>query len=76
MNVDMNETSAVAPLLLTVEKAAERLGVGGTTLYGLIASGEVQSVSLGRLRRVPAECLDEYVKRLRSGAAAATTTAA
>jgi excisionase family DNA binding protein len=71
-----NTTVAMAPLLLTVEQAAERLGVGRTTLFGLIASGEVESVSLGRLRRVPAECLNEYVRRLRAQHANNTTTAA
>jgi len=54
-----------AQLLLTVEQAARRLGVGRTTMYALIGSGEVESVPIGRLRRVPAECLAEYVNRLR-----------
>ncbi|MFF2144424.1 helix-turn-helix domain-containing protein [Kitasatospora sp. NPDC058190] len=46
---------------LTVEEAARRLGVGRTTMYALVASGEVPSVTIGRLRRVPAEALKEYV---------------
>jgi excisionase family DNA binding protein len=46
---------------LTVEEAARRLGVGRTTMYALLASGEVPSVTIGRLRRVPAEALAEYV---------------
>lgn len=60
------EDVSVAPLLLTVEQAAKRLGVGRTTFYALVMSGEIESVPLGRLRRIPAECLDEYVERLRS----------
>lgn len=52
-------------LLLTVEEAARRLGVGRTTMYALIGTGEVESVPIGRLRRVPAECLIEYVENLR-----------
>jgi excisionase family DNA binding protein len=71
-----NTNVAVTPLLLTVEQAAERLNVGRTTLFGLIASGDVASVSLGRLRRIPAECLDEYVRRLRTEHATDATTAA
>lgn len=51
-------------LLLTVEEAARRLKIGRTQMYNLIASGEVQSVTIGRLRRVPAECLASYVSRL------------
>ncbi|GAA0439429.1 hypothetical protein Aca07nite_49020 [Actinoplanes capillaceus] len=53
------------PLVLTVEQAAKRLGIGRTLMYALIASGEVESVPIGRLRRVPVECLTEYVNRLR-----------
>jgi excisionase family DNA binding protein len=52
-------------LLLTVEEAAQRLRLGRTLVYGLISSGELESVKVGRLRRVPAECLPEYVATLR-----------
>jgi excisionase family DNA binding protein len=57
---------AAQPLLLTVEEAARVLGIGRTLMYSLIASGEVESVPIGRLRRVPSECLAEYVARLRA----------
>jgi excisionase family DNA binding protein len=69
------EDVSVAPLLLTVEQAAKRLGVGRTTFYALVMSGEIESVPLGRLRRIPAECLDEYVERLRSRARTDVTAA-
>jgi excisionase family DNA binding protein len=46
---------------LTVEEAARRLGVGRTTMYALLASGEIPSVTIGRLRRIPAEALSVYV---------------
>ena len=52
-------------LMLTVEEAARRLGLGRTLVYQLISSGELESVTVGRLRRVPAECLAEYVRELR-----------
>jgi excisionase family DNA binding protein len=52
-------------MLLTVEEAAERLRFGRTLVYRLISSGELESVTVGRLRRVPAECLTEYVAALR-----------
>jgi excisionase family DNA binding protein len=52
-------------LLLTVEEAARRLRLGRTLIYRLISSGELESVTVGRLRRVPAECLTEYVATLR-----------
>lgn len=53
------------PLLLKVEEAAARLQIGRTTMYELVRLGEVESVPIGRLRRIPSECLDEYVARLR-----------
>jgi excisionase family DNA binding protein len=34
-------------------------------MYALVTSGEIESVTIGRLRRVPAECVTEYVNRLR-----------
>lgn len=57
--------SAPVRLVLTVEEAAERLGVGRTFMFSLIRRGEVDSVRIGRLRRVPADALQEYVRSLR-----------
>lgn len=54
-------------MLLTPERAAEQLDVGRTTVYGLIASGELDSVKIGRSRRIPADALVAYVERLRGG---------
>jgi len=45
-------------LVLTVEEAAERLGIGRTLMYALVTSGEVESVRIGRLRRIPADALE------------------
>jgi hypothetical protein len=38
-------------------------------MYSLVSSGAVRSVTIGRLRRVPAECLEQYISvLLRNGA--------
>lgn len=67
MTTDPAEHSTGQPrLLLTVEEAADRLGVGRSTMYGLIRDGEVESVQIGRLRRVPADALPRFLARLRS----------
>jgi excisionase family DNA binding protein len=50
--------------LLTVEEAAERLGVGRTYMFQLISRGLVPSVRVGRLRRVRPEDLEAYVGSL------------
>jgi excisionase family DNA binding protein len=52
-------------LVLTIEEAARRLGIGRTLMYSLVMSGEIESVTIGRLRRIPVECLSEYVTQLR-----------
>jgi excisionase family DNA binding protein len=63
-------------LLLTVEEAGRRLGIGRTTAYALVGSGDIESVPIGRLRRVPVDALVEYVARLRSATARTYRTAA
>jgi len=55
-----------AAVLLNVEEAAHRLGIGRTKMYALISAGVVETVNIGRRRLVPPECLDDYVKALRS----------
>lgn len=57
--------AAPAPLLLTVEQAADQLGIGRTLAYALVKSGEVESVQIGRLRRIPAAALPAFLDRLR-----------
>lgn len=51
-------------LVLTIEEAAKRLSIGRTMMYQLLKDGEVRSVRIGRLHRIPAECLSEYVSKL------------
>ncbi|WP_326550221.1 helix-turn-helix domain-containing protein [Micromonospora sp. NBC_01813] len=59
------------PLLVTTVEAAQRLGCGRTTVYELIARGELETVTIGRLRRVPVDAIADYVNRLREQAKAA-----
>ena len=62
--------AANTKLLLTVNVAAERLGIGRSLMYELIGSGQVESISVGRLRRIPAEALDDYIASSRAADAA------
>jgi excisionase family DNA binding protein len=55
-------------LLLTPEDAADVLGVGRTKLYELLRVGAIESVRIGRARRVPADALHDHVTRLREDA--------
>jgi excisionase family DNA binding protein len=62
-------------LLLRIEEAAEQLGIGRSLMYRLVLAGEVQSVPVGRLRRIPSEALTEYVERLRAEASGSSPAA-
>jgi excisionase family DNA binding protein len=55
-------------VLLTVEEAAEQLGIGRTLTYKLIGNGEIESIRIGRLRRVPTTAIRDYARRLSSDA--------
>jgi excisionase family DNA binding protein len=58
-------------VLLTVEEAARRLRIGRTTCFKLVITGELESVTVGRLRRVPPDALPSYVAKLRRPSRAA-----
>lgn len=48
-------------LLLKVEEAADRLGIGRSTVYELVASGELRSVKVGRAIRIPVIELQRWI---------------
>jgi excisionase family DNA binding protein len=50
-------------VMLTAEQAADALGIGRTSTFALIKSGELRSLLIGRLRRVPADAITDYVNR-------------
>lgn len=52
-------------VMLSVTEAAQCLSIGRTTMYELIHSAAIETVHIGRLRRVPADCLTEFVERCR-----------
>jgi excisionase family DNA binding protein len=59
-------TPRVSPrrTLLTVEEAAELLHIGKTKTYALVKSGDLDSVMIGRLRRIHIDAVNEYAARL------------
>lgn len=65
-SVDPSRFKADVPLLLTIDDAAGRLGIGRTLMRALVAADEVESVKIGRLRRVPEDALAIYIHRLRA----------
>lgn len=59
-----NTETPVEHIVLTVEQAAKRLNIGRTLMYELVTTGVVESVHIGRLRRIPLQALTNYVSKL------------
>jgi excisionase family DNA binding protein len=53
-------------VMLTPEQAAAALCVGRTTIFALMKSGELRSLLIGRLRRIPLDEVEAYVSRLKT----------
>ena len=64
MNIEYRENFRNHRALYTVEQAAYMASLGRTRMYDLIASGAIESVKIGRARRIPAAALDDYISRL------------
>jgi excisionase family DNA binding protein len=60
------ESKAFRRLAVTINEAAEMLGVGRATLYKLVMRGEIESFTVGRARRIAISTLEEYVQIKRS----------
>ena len=65
--MQQHEQEREPPVLVTVEEAARRLSIGRTACYMLVLKGELQSVKIGRTRRVVVSSLEAYIQRLLDG---------
>jgi excisionase family DNA binding protein len=54
----------ITPMLFTAEQVAQVLGVGRTTVYGLLSRGQLPSVRIGASRRIRRRDLVEFVNEL------------
>ncbi len=54
---------AVTPGLLNVDQVATRLQVSRWTVYNLIRSRELASLTIGRCRRITETALHDYIAR-------------
>ena len=48
-------------LLIRIPDACERLALGRSTIYALIAKGEIKAVKIGAAVRIPAAELERWV---------------
>jgi excisionase family DNA binding protein len=62
----------VTRTLYAVPETCQRLSIGRSTLYELIADGQIKAVKIGRRTLIPHEELERYVASLpsRTGAGA------
>ena len=61
----MTEALAEAVARLhNIERTQERLGVGRSKIFELIASGQLRSVRVGRRRLVPEQAIRDFVTQL------------
>lgn len=58
----MTTNTAIEPKLFTVEETAAQLSTGVTKVRQLIATGELRSIKIGRLRRITASSIGEYIQ--------------
>ena len=49
------------PLVLSISQVAQVLNLGRDTTYGLVRSGHIRSVRVGRQYRVPKTAVAEYL---------------
>ena len=52
--------------LLRIVDCAEKLGLGRTKIYELIALGELRAVHIGRAVRIPASEVERFVEKLQA----------
>lgn len=50
----------------TMEEAAAQLGAGRSTMFKLVAAGNIESVKIGRQRIIPADALREFLEKQRA----------
>ncbi len=55
---------SVEPLLYTPQQAAEALQIGLSKTWELIGSGQLPSIKVGRLRRVPVDALKQFIAQV------------
>jgi excisionase family DNA binding protein len=57
----------IQPLTVTVEQAAKLLGIGRSTAYELVHTGDIPSLRLGRRIVVPCGALQSMLERRAAG---------
>lgn len=54
------------PVLLTPEEVGRALHLGRTKVFELIITGQIESVKIGKCRRIPVDAVHAFAARLRA----------
>ena len=57
------------PALITIKQAARVLNLGRSTIYELIAAGQLEVVHIGRSARIPTDAITTLINHLRANQA-------
>jgi len=63
IRAEVEQEARPQPLLLSIPEAAVRLGIGRTSLYGLLDSGAIPSRKLNRRRLIAASDVESYANQ-------------
>ena len=50
--------------ILTVDELCEVLNIGKNTAYKLLKNGDIKSIKIGRIYRIPKKSIKEYINQL------------
>ncbi|MGC1179178.1 MAG: helix-turn-helix domain-containing protein [Methyloceanibacter sp.] len=64
LDLQSGEAAYEMPRLLSIKQACCILGLSRTSLYALMASEQLRSVTVGRRRFVPLEAIEEFIAGL------------
>ena len=53
--------------ILSAKDVHDILGIGYNKTYELLQSGEIKNFKIGRERKIPKQCLLEYIERMVAG---------
>lgn len=53
----------LSPALLTVLEACQVLRISRWTLYALIRARAIETITIGRIRRIPISSISRYIRR-------------
>jgi excisionase family DNA binding protein len=63
MRQRQTESDAPVVMLLTIEQAAQALGIGRTLMYELVQKNKIPSVRISRYRRVSVDALRLFIEQ-------------